>query len=279
MSTTSLSRRFPTAFVTGAASGLGQAFVRLLLAEGVQVWGSSRDKARLELFSAERNFHPVILDLRDPQASEAAFVAAAQEAGGCFALVVQNAGFGLFGRFDETEASAWTDQLETMVLATLRLSHLAYAGMRACGRGALVHVSSLSVDFPLPYMTGYNMSKAALSALGRSLMQEAGGSGVAVIDFRPGDYRTGFNDAMRPDLAQLAAEPQLARVWARLEENLASAPTVERAAADLRRALARGRSGIVRSGSFFQARLAPFLASLAPDWLVRRVSSLYFRIN
>jgi hypothetical protein len=70
--------------------------------------------------------------------------------------------------------------------------------------------------------------------------------------------------------------PRVQHAWARLESNLQSAPPPARAAGDLRRALRRGRSGTVRSGSFFQARLAPWLTRLAPAWLHRAVTARYF---
>jgi hypothetical protein len=66
------------------------------------------------------------------------------------------------------------------------------------------------------------------------------------------------------------------RAWIALERNLQAAPPPARAAADLRRALRRGRSGTIRSGSFFQARLAPLFARLAPLPLRRAVTGLYF---
>jgi hypothetical protein len=73
-----------------------------------------------------------------------------------------------------------------------------------------------------------------------------------------------------------ASDPRHARAWLTLEQNLQASPPPVRAAADLRRALARPRSGVVRSGSFFQARLAPLLARLAPEATVRAVTARYF---
>jgi hypothetical protein len=68
------------------------------------------------------------------------------------------------------------------------------------------------------------------------------------------------------------------RVWARLDAMFSSSPPPERAAADLRRALLRNRSGIVRSGSFFQARVAPVLGRLVPSSLMRRGTAAYFGV-
>jgi uncharacterized protein len=96
-----------------------------------------------------------------------------------------------------------------------------------------------------------------------------------VIDFRPGDYRTAFNKAMHTHSPTTGAS-RTAHAWRAVEANLNGAPPPARAAADLRRALLRRRSGVVRSGSFFQARLAPLLARLVPAPLARAAAARYF---
>jgi short-subunit dehydrogenase len=267
---------YRTAFVTGASAGLGRAFTAMLLAEGVRVWGSSRDPARLaELEEAHPGaFHPVALDLADGDGAVRTFSVASAAAGGGFDLVVNNAGYGVFGSFAGVESAVWRKQVEEMVGTVMCLSHAAYRSMQARNRGCLVHVSSIAGEFPIPYMSGYNVAKAGLSALSESLMFESRGSGVIVIDFRPGDYRTNFNDAMQKDSNSEATR----RAWAGIESTFASAPPPERAAADLRGALLAGRSGFVRSGSLFQATIAPLLARLAPRSLVRWLTLRYFKL-
>ncbi|HYP15915.1 MAG TPA: short-chain dehydrogenase, partial [Opitutus sp.] len=66
------------------------------------------------------------------------------------------------------------------------------------------------------------------------------------------------------------------RAWRALEQNLQAAPPAARAAADLRRALLRQRGGTVRSGAFFQARLAPLLSRAVPATLRRMALARYF---
>jgi len=271
-----VSELYPTAFVTGASSGLGQKFAEMLLAEGVRVWGTSRDPARLAPLDRPGAFSPVALDLASPAAAEAAWQRAAGEAGGAFDLVINNAGYGVFGEFAGMEAAVWAAQLDGMLGTTLRLAHAAYRTMRARRRGCLVNVSSLAVEFPLPYMSGYNVAKAGLSALSDSLVFESRGTPVIVVDFRPGDYRTAFNQAMRPSSSPLGSAATLDRVWRKLEANLAAGPAPERAADDLRRALLDRRRGVVRSGSFFQARLAPLLARVTPEAVLNGILARYF---
>jgi uncharacterized protein len=263
-----------TAFVSGASAGLGRAFAQMLLREGVSVWGSSRSPARLaEISEAHPGaFHPVTLDLADEDGAVKAFMIASAGAGGGFDYVINNAGYGIFGEFAEVESTVWRTQIEEMLGTVMDLSHAAYRSMQTRNRGCLVHVSSIAGEFPLPYMSGYNVAKAGLSALSESLMFESRGTGLIVIDFRPGDYRTNFNDSMQKD----SNSESTRRAWDALMATFASAPAPERAAGDLRRAILANRSGIVRSGSFFQATIAPLLARIAPRSVVRRCTERYF---
>lgn len=274
-----LSDLYRTVFLTGASAGLGRAFAEMLLDEGVHVWGTARDAARLTELASKYPalFTPVVFDLADPTAGEAAFERAQKSAGGAFDAVINNAGYGIFGPFDSTDFAAWEAQLQRMLLTTLRLTHVALRAMRLRNRGCLVNVSSLAVDFPLPFMSGYNVAKAGLSALSESLIVETRGSRITVIDFRPGDFRTDFNQAMQSGSASVfALDTAPGRAWHALDKNLRAAPPPARAAAGLRRALLRGRSGTVRLGSFFQARVAPSFAGLMPAGWRRALAARYF---
>lgn len=278
MSDSDLSRQYRTAFVTGASTGLGRAFTRMLLDAGVEVWGTARDPARLPV---QERFHAVTLELSDGPGAEAAFAAADQAAGG-FDLVINNAGFGAFGAYAHTDFAVWQEQLGVMLVNTARLGHAALRGMLARRRGALVNVSSIAGEFGLPYQAVYNATKAGLSALSEGLMYELHGTGVIVIDFRPGDYRTDFEASVRrpAQAAALAADgvntARMARAWSAFTAMMQSGPDPTHAAADLRRALLRRRSGTVRTGRFFQAVLGPLLARFGSLALRRRIQEKYF---
>jgi len=272
-----LAQIYPTAFVTGASTGLGRAYAEMLLAEGVRVWGTARDQARLAELARHPNFTPVALELRDGAAAETVFQAAAGAAGGSFALVINNAGYGVFGDFAATDFSVWQQQLEVMLINTARLSHAALRGMRAANRGALVNISSLAAEFPLPYQSAYNIAKAGLTALNESLMIETAGTAVVVLDVRPGDYRTDFEGSVRRPPG--ATVPRMERAWAAFGRMMQSGPEPAHAAAALRRALLRRRSGTLRCGRFFQAFLAPLLARLGSLRLKRRIQDSYFDLN
>jgi short-subunit dehydrogenase len=247
----------------------------MLLAEGVEVWGTSRDQARLP---ARSGFHGLKLELGDGAAAEKIFLEAERAAGG-FDVVINNAGFGAFGAFAHTDFSVWEEQLRVMLVNTARLSHAALRGMLARKRGALVNISSIAGEFGMPYQAVYNTTKAGLSALNESLMYEVKDTGVIVIDFRPGDFRTDFEGSVRrPDQtgADAVQTGRMAKAWRSFTAMMQSGPAPAGAAADLRAALKRGRSGTVRTGRFFQAVAGPFLARFGSLNLKRRIQEKYF---
>jgi uncharacterized protein len=271
-----LSSRYAHAFVTGTSGGLGLAFARMLMSEGIRVTGTARDATRLTALAKNPLFTPLALDLADAADAELAFQRASAAVGGAgFDLVINNAGYGFFSPFADADFSVWQTQLDAMLTTTARLSHAALRAMYAGRRGCLVNVSSLAAEFPLPFMSGYNMAKAGLSAFSESLIFETRGTAITVIDFRPGDYRTAFNQAMQPTVHRSGADPRIAAVWQALESHVVTAPLPVAASRDLRRALRRGRSGVVRSGSFFQAQLAPLFARLVPSSLRRAIIARY----
>lgn len=277
MASTRVAELYRTAFVTGASTGLGRAFTEMLLAEGVEVWGTSRDPARLAALSQAHGarFHGVALDLRDGEAAEK-ILHASGEAAGSLDLLINNAGFGVFGEFAQVPFSTWQQQLEVMLVNPARLSQAALRGMLSRKRGALVNISSLAVEFPLPFQSAYNIAKAGLTALNESLMIETADTGIVVIDFRPGDYRTDFDGSVqRP---QRESTPRMARAWTAFENMMRSGPPPVHAAASLRRALLNRRSGTVRTGRLFQATIAPFITRFSSLALKRRIQARYFNV-
>ena len=272
-----LSDQFRTALVTGAASGLGAAFVAMLRSEGVEVWGTSRTRDRVP---DSTGFHGLVLELAEPASIEAAWGEAERASGG-IDLLVNNAGAGVFAPFAAMSDAEWDGQMRLLLHGPAMLARRAWRAMHARGRGCIVNVTSLAAEFPIPYFCAYDSAKAGLAACTAGLVLEAEGSPVRVIDFRPGDYRTNFNNAMRaaPAGGEGAADAAVARVWRRLEGLLHDAPEPARAAADLCTALRRGRGGVVRSGSFFQAKLAPFLQRFASQRLSAWVQRRYFDLR
>lgn len=275
MAAARLSDLYRTAFITGASTGLGRAFAEHLATAGIRVWGTSRDPARLAplVGALGERFVPVTLELADGPAAERTLLAADAAAGG-FDLVINNAGYGVFAEFAASDFRTWEAQISVMLVQPARLSHAALRAMLPRGRGTLVNISSLAAEFPLPFQSGYNVVKAGLSALTESLVTETAGSGVCVLDVRPGDYRTDFEGSVqRP---QAALPPRAQRAWEGFRRLMAGGPDPAHAARQLEQALLARRSGTVRIGRTFQARVAPLLAGLAPQGLRRAIQDRYF---
>lgn len=264
--------------MTGASGGLGRAFVEMLLGEGVVVGGTARQISRLAPLGAHGSFYPLEMNLADAASIERCFETALLKLGGFPDLVVNGAGYGAFGTFGELSFDKTRELVQATLIGSLQIAHIAMRQMLPRGTGCLVNVSSVAVEYPLPFMAGYNVTKSGLSALSESLIFETRGSALVVVDFRPGDYRTQFNQSMEVITGKLpaTANARLIRAWDVLEKNLAAAPEPARAAADLKRALLRGKSGTYYSGGYFQTRLAPLFSRLAPANLRRAIAARYF---
>jgi len=155
-----------------------------------------------------------------------------------------------------------------MLEAPALLCRAALPAMLAKRRGCIANVSSLAAEFPLPCMAPYNAAKAGLSALSRSLMEETRGTGVRIIDLRPGDFRSGFMAA-----TTRAGGDNTAWEAARAHEK--NAPGAEAVAKALFHAIASGKSGTIRTGGFFQCRVAPLGARILPEALFAHFSRIY----
>ncbi|WP_269540814.1 SDR family NAD(P)-dependent oxidoreductase [Cerasicoccus fimbriatus] len=267
-----LSQRYRTALVTGASSGLGRAFAEMLLAEGVEVWATSRDAQRLPMHD---QLHPLALDLADGRSMEA-FMRGMHPLFPEIDILVNNAGNGVFGAFEEIAPNDIGEQLRVLLHGPIALCHQVYPHMMARGGGAIVNVASLARDFPLPYFSLYNAAKAGLSNFTRSLQTECVDSGVTVIDFQPGDFKTAFNASSKR--AEDFSNERVAQAWASHEKHLNAGPDPKKAALDLRAALQREKSGVVRTGDFFQAAIAPFLTRFSSWNLTERVMRAYYKL-
>jgi len=190
-------------------------------------------------------------------------------------LVVNNAGFGAFGRYLDTPFNVWESQVNALLLGTMKLSQLALPGLME-RKGCLVNVSSIAADFPVPYMSAYNVAKAGLSAFTESVIIETKASGVKVIDLRPGDIKTAFNRNMVRKSGKNANEGCMPRVWRRIEERISKSPEPTLVAEKLLKCIQRDRSGTIRAGTFFQATLAPLLARLVSRSVTRSGNIAYY---
>lgn len=257
--------------ITGAGSGLGAAFAKALSSSGYRVYGTSRRPAEC---AGNPGVHWLALDASHPQAL-ADFIREQAPLLRDLDLLINNAGASWFGDIVDQPHGEIGALLHLLLQAPIALSQAVLPGMRQRGSGTIVNVSSLAALFPLPYMAVYTAAKAGLSAFTQDLALTEGSGGVRWIDFQAGDFRTAFNRNLAH--GKLNARQQQALIG--LERAMAAAPAAEQAAFDLVRALRRQRSGTIRSGGWFQSRLAPLGWRLLPARCLHQLIRHYYGIQ
>ena len=186
------------ALITGASSGIGMATALYMAERGYRVVGTSRSKERLAALEAEsaRRGLPVAgveLDINN-EAGLAETLAAIAEEHGPVSVLVNNAGYGLFGPVQTLTSDELRALFETNVFAVARLIRAALPGMIERGGGTIVNVSSILGRIGTPFHGAYASSKFALEGLSESLRTEAWPLGVRVVLVEPGLVRTAFPD-------------------------------------------------------------------------------------
>ncbi|MEO8160403.1 MAG: SDR family oxidoreductase [Arenimonas sp.] len=197
------------ALVSGASSGIGADIAREYARRGKPLVLTARRAERLEALAAElRVLEPVTVlpaDLADRDAPTQLF--AATNARGLFIdTLVNNAGYGVPGRFLSTGWPTHADFLQVMITAVGELTHLYLPAMEAAGRGRILNVASLAGLVPAsPGHTMYGATKAWLIRFSECLALEVESRGVHVTALCPGFTYTEFHDAngMRAAVSKL----------------------------------------------------------------------------
>jgi short-subunit dehydrogenase len=248
-------------FLTGASSGIGRAVAHALVAQGHEVWGTSREPTRI---STSPRMHAVRLDLSDPHSIDEGFRVALEEAGG-FDVVINNAGSGHFGPANFVSDENLLHYFQVLVLAHVRIMRLAFAAMRSQERGLIINVTSLASRLPVPFMAAYNAAKAAMAAFTMSLQLELSEENIRIIDLQPSDICTGFNDAVEKNEME---DPRVAKAWSVVDRNMRTAPkpaiVAERVLDLFNQTNPPPR---VTIGDFFQSRIAPLIFRFLPQRL------------
>ena len=264
-------------FLTGASSGIGLETATLLTARGFEVWGTSRDAARLPKLP---RFHAVPMDLMRPDSIRRGFAAALQEAG-AFDVLINNAGDGAFGLLEAMPQEMVHGQFQVLVDAPLELIRLALPGMRARGRGTIINVTSLAAQFPIPFMAPYSAAKSALSLLTEGLRMELSNTPIRVVEVRPGDINTPFHEQTRKfgTTADVQNDRRMKSAWETQSRNMATAPPPDRVAQAVLRVINAPRPPpVLVVGGVFQAWVAPLAARFLPLRLLEYGLQRYYRL-
>lgn len=181
-------------FVTGGNKGIGAAIVKEALAQGYNVVAAAR-----KIEEAEQNLgtHPnlliVKLDITNDAQVEAA-VKAAMDKFGRIDVLVNNAGYGLLGHFEEMSEASIRKQIETNVFGTMKITRAILPIMRAQESGFVVTVSSTSGIKSVAGGSVYSASKFALEGWSEGMNFDMSRFGIRFMLLEPGAFRTDFSN-------------------------------------------------------------------------------------
>ena len=208
----------PWALVTGASSGIGEQFARLLASEGFNVMLVARRADRLESISTElRNAHKVEVEAVPLDLSEPDFIKPLLQncEGKDIGLIISNAGFGLKGLHHEIPLEKLSEMLNVNCRANLKITHSFMPRLIERGRGGIILTSSMEGFFGVPWSAAYSASKAFVLSLGEALWGELRRHNVDVLVLAPGSTDTDTHIAQgidRKDLPGLKSPQEVARL-------------------------------------------------------------------
>jgi short-subunit dehydrogenase len=187
------------ALVTGASSGIGAAFARMLAGRGMHLVLVARREDRLKELAEELDTRHgtrceiIPADLSLPGQANTLFETISSR-GIDVELLVNNAGFGFVGTVDDTDTDRMLQMIQLNITALTELTYLCVPGMLERGHGGIINVSSLAAFQPVAYMPTYSAGKAFVLHFSEALWAECRERGVTVLALCPGTTRTDFFD-------------------------------------------------------------------------------------
>jgi short-subunit dehydrogenase len=183
-----------TVLVTGASSGIGKETAKTLLADGYAVYVAARRVDRMTELE-QLGATALALDITNDEDIVAAVKRITAERGGIDVLI-NNAGFGMYGAMEDTTLDDARYQFEVNLFGLARLTQLALPYMRDRGAGKIVNISSVGGKIYTPLGAWYHATKHALEGWSDSLRLELKPLGIDVIVIEPGIIRTEFGDVL-----------------------------------------------------------------------------------
>lgn len=191
---------YKTALITGASSGIGEAFAEALAQEGSDLILVARSKDKLDALAKKlaatygRRVEVIAADLGEPSPG-ARIAAAVAKLGMSVDLLLNNAGFGTAGAFHKTEPQRSAQMIALNVSAVVDLTHAFLPAMVERGSGAIVNVASVAAFQPTPTMSVYGASKAFVLSFSEGIWAEYRRKGIKVLAVCPGPTDTPFFEA------------------------------------------------------------------------------------
>ncbi|MDR1171003.1 MAG: SDR family oxidoreductase [Bacteroidales bacterium] len=187
------------ALITGASSGIGLELARIAASNNINLILLARNADKLMQLRTElEERHPIKVlavgcDLTEPDTVEK--VAALLHGRGIVPdILINNAGFGMYGSFDRIGAETEENMIRLNVASLTELTKIIYRQMRSRGKGKILNVSSIAGFMPGPWMAVYHATKAYVLSFSEALAAEARGSGVTVTVLCPGPTETNFEN-------------------------------------------------------------------------------------
>ncbi len=191
-------QRKTAALITGASSGIGYALARVMARSGHNLVLVSRDRSRLDQLSGElrQEFkietQVIAKDLSEPTAAQE-IVAEVQRRAIQIGVLVNNAGFDVFGNFYETDLAKELQMIQVNLVSLTQLTKYLLADMRQQGSGRILNVGSTGSFIPSPLNAVYSATKAYVLSFSEAIAEELQGSGITVTALCPGATRTEFH--------------------------------------------------------------------------------------
>ena len=183
-------------FITGSSRGLGRALTEVVLEAGHLVVATARKPEQLAdlIKTYGDRVRTVKLDVTSPAEVEKA-VAAAKEAFGRIDVVVNNAGYGFIGAFEEMTTDEFKGQIDTNFWGVVHVTRAVLPVLRAQGFGHIIQVTSVGGRLGVPGLSGYHAAKFAVEGLSEALAQEIKPLGLKLTIVEPGGFRTDWAGA------------------------------------------------------------------------------------
>jgi short-subunit dehydrogenase len=192
---------YKTALITGASSGIGEAFAEAFAKQGLDLILVARSRDKLDATAAWLaktyggvRVEVIIADLSQSQPG-AALAKKIAALGLSVDVLVNNAGFGLAANFHKNDPARQQQMIALNVSAVVDLAQTFLPAMLERGAGAIINIASLAGFQPTPYMTVYGATKAFVLSFSEGLWAEYRGKGIAVIAVCPGPVDTAFFEA------------------------------------------------------------------------------------
>ena len=210
-----------TALITGATSGLGYEFVQLLAKEQYNLIVVARNEEKLLSIKSEfplLNVTTIPMDLSKPS-SVRKMVEEIKEKGLQVDVLINNAGFGLLGKFDELNVEKQLEMIQLNISALTELTHAFLPQMKKQKFGQIMNVASTAAFQPGPMMAVYYATKAYVLSFSEALVEELAGTGVTVTTLCPGATKTNFGSVANVEKTKMFSNAMDATTVAALGYN------------------------------------------------------------